>query len=52
MPCSNRHIKLLKTIGFNLKAKRLYYIGHVLNLITKAYLFGQDASNFEAQFKE
>ena len=25
---------------------------HVLNLIAKAYLFGQDASDFEAKFKE
>ncbi len=39
-------------MGFDLKAKRLRYMGHVLNLIAKAYLYGQDASNFEAQFKE
>ncbi len=45
-------IKLGKSIGFNLKYKRLYYIGHVLNLINKAYLYRQDASNFEKQFKE
>ncbi len=40
-------IKLSKSIGFDLKTKRLCYIGHVLNLITKAYLFRQDMSNFE-----
>jgi hypothetical protein len=39
-------------MGFDLKAKRLRYIGHVLNLIVKAYLFEQDASDFEAKFKE
>jgi hypothetical protein len=45
-------VKLLKTLKFDLKVKRLRYIGHVLNLIVKAYLFGQDASDFEAKFKE
>jgi hypothetical protein len=40
-------IKLSKSIGFNLKAKRLRYIGHILNLITKAYLYRQDASDFK-----
>ena len=39
-------------MGFDPKAKRLRYMGHVLNLIAKAYLFGQDASDFEAKFKE
>jgi hypothetical protein len=27
-------------------------MGHVLNLIIKAYLYGQDAFDFEDQFKE
>ena len=27
-------------------------MGHVLNLIAEAYLYGQDASDFEVQFKE
>ncbi len=49
---NNILIKLGKSIGFNLKHKRLRYIGHILNLIAKAYLYGQDASNFEKQFKE
>ena len=39
-------------MGFDPKAKRLHYMGHILNLITKAYLYGQDAFNFEKQFKE
>jgi len=39
-------------MGFDLKAKRLYYIEHVLNLIVKAYLYEQDVSDFEVQFKE
>jgi hypothetical protein len=45
-------VELAKTIGFNPKVKRLRYIGHILNLITKVYLYGQDMSNFEKQFKE
>jgi hypothetical protein len=45
-------VKLSKSIGFDLKAKRLRYMGHVLNLIVKAYLYKQDAFNFEKQFKE
>jgi len=40
-------VKLAKTIGFNPKVKRLCYMGHILNLITKAYLYGQDMSDFE-----
>jgi hypothetical protein len=39
-------------MGFDPKAKRLHYIGHVLNLITEIYLYGQDTSDFEDQFKE
>jgi len=39
-------------MGFDPKAKRLRYMGHVLNLIAEAYLYGQDASDFEDQFKE
>ncbi len=40
-------IKLLKSIGFDPKTKKLYYIGYILNLIAKAYLYRQDASDFE-----
>jgi hypothetical protein len=39
-------------LKFDPKVKRLRYIRHVLNLIAKAYLFGQDTSNFKAKFKE
>jgi hypothetical protein len=35
-------VELGKAIGFKPKAKRLRCIGHILNLIAKAYLFGQD----------
>ena len=40
-------VELLKSIGFDPKVKRLYYMGHILNLIAKAYLYGQDISNFK-----
>jgi hypothetical protein len=39
-------------MGFDPKAKRLHYMGHVLNLIAEAYLYRQDMSDFEVQFKE
>ena len=45
-------IKLLKNISFNFKAKRLYYIRHVLNFIIKVYLYKQDIFNFKIKFKE
>ena len=45
-------VELSKSMGFDPKAKRLRYIGHVLNLIAKAYLYKQDAFDFEVQFKE
>jgi hypothetical protein len=32
-------VELVKTMGFDIKQKRLRCIGHVLNLIAKAYLF-------------
>jgi hypothetical protein len=31
--------------------RRLRYIGHILNLIAKQYLFGQDASSFKKEYK-
>ena len=40
---SNNNITLVelgKAIGFELKEKRLRYMGHIFNLIAKAYLFG------------
>jgi hypothetical protein len=45
-------IKLAKSIKFDPKQKRLRYMGHVINLIAKAYLFGQDASTFEEIYKQ
>jgi hypothetical protein len=38
--------KLRAVIRFDLKQKRLRYIGYVLNLIAKAYLYKQEVSNF------
>jgi len=39
-------------MDFDPKAKRLRYMGYILNLIAEAYLFGQDMSDFEVKFKE
>jgi hypothetical protein len=44
--------ELSKSMGFDLKVKRLHYIRHVLNLIIKAYLYKQDMFNFKDKFKE
>jgi hypothetical protein len=33
------------------KEKRLCYIGYILNLIAKAYLFGIDVSDFQKKYK-
>jgi hypothetical protein len=43
--------ELAKTIGFDPKEKRFRCIGHILNLIAKAYLFGQDSTTFDNEFK-
>jgi hypothetical protein len=45
-------IELGKAIGFKPKEKRLRCIGHILNLIAKAYLFGQDVSEFQKEYKD
>ena len=45
-------IKLSKTIRFKLIQKRLRYISHILNLISKSYIFGQDAFTFKEDYKE
>jgi hypothetical protein len=37
---------------FDPKEKRLRCIGHILNLIAEEYLFGQDCSTFEEEFKK
>ena len=43
---------LAETMGFDSEEKRLRYIGHILNLIAKAYLFGQDTKSFTKEYKE
>ncbi len=45
-------VELANTMGFNPKEKRLRCMGHVLNLIAEAYLYGQDVSDFEKKFKD
>ena len=42
--------KLIKTLGFNSKLKRLCYIGYIFNLIAKRYLYRQDISKFKEQY--
>jgi hypothetical protein len=37
---------------FDPKEKQLHCIGHILNLIVKEYLFRQDCSTFEKEFKK
>ncbi len=38
-------VELTKTIKFDVKEKRLRYIGHILNLIIEEYLFRQDCTS-------
>jgi len=44
--------ELGQSMGFNPKEKRLRCMGHIFNLITKFYLYGQDTSTFDDTFKE
>jgi hypothetical protein len=44
--------ELGKHMGFKPKEKRLRCIGHILNLIAKAYLFGMDVSDFQKKYKD
>lgn len=44
--------ELSKKMGFDPQGKRLRCMGNILNLIAEAYLFGQDASTFEADYKK
>jgi hypothetical protein len=37
---------------FDTIEKRLRYMGHIFNLITEAYLFGQDTKSFDKEFKK
>jgi hypothetical protein len=43
---------LSKTIGFEVKERRLRCIGHIFNLIAKQYLFGQDAKSYNEEYKK
>jgi hypothetical protein len=45
-------VKLIKTLGFNPKAKQLRYIGYIFNLIAKRYLYRQDVSKFKEQYSK
>ena len=40
-------VELAKTLGFDLKVKRLRYIGYIFNFIAERYLYKQDISKFE-----
>jgi hypothetical protein len=43
--------ELAKLWGFDYKEKRLRCMGHVINLIAEAYLFGQDESSWDDDYK-
>jgi len=45
-------VKLSKTIGFKLMQKQLRYMGYILNLIAKLYIFGQEIFTFEEDYKK
>ena len=44
-------IELAKSIDFDPLKRRLRCMGHILNLIAKQYLFGQDVASFKKDFK-
>ena len=45
-------VALAESMGFDPKQKRLRCMGHILNLIAESYIFGQDASTFDENFKK
>jgi hypothetical protein len=45
-------VKLSKIIRFKPIQKRLRYMGYILNLIAKLYIFGQDISTFKEDYKK
>jgi hypothetical protein len=45
-------VELGKHMGFDPILKRLRCMGHIVNLIAEAYIFGQDASSWEENFKK
>ncbi len=44
--------ELAKEMGFDPILKRLRCMGHIINLIAESYIFGQDASSWEDNFKK
>ena len=44
--------ELGKAMDFDPVLKRLRYMGHIINLIAESYIFGQDASTWEDNFKK
>lgn len=44
-------MELSKILKFDPKQRRLRCVGHILNLIAEAYLFGQDSASFEKEYK-
>jgi len=44
--------ELGKTIRFKPIRKRLRYMGYILNLIAKLYIFKQDVSTFKENYKK
>jgi len=45
-------VKLSKIIRFKPMQKRLRYMGYILNLIAKSYIFGQDILTFKEDYKK
>ncbi len=45
--------EILKALGINdtVEHRRLHYLGHILNLAAKAFLFGSDIKSFEDELK-
>jgi hypothetical protein len=44
--------ELTKQLDFDPILKRLRYMGHIINLIAKSYIFRQDVSSWEDNFKK
>src|ERR1700733_8243300 len=42
--------ELGRKIGFDPKTKRLRCMGHILNLLAEAYVFGQDVTRFQKDY--
>jgi hAT family C-terminal dimerisation region len=45
-------VELSKALDFDPVQKRLRCMGHILNLIAESYIFGQDVSTFEEDYKK